>query len=341
MFKISIIIPVYGVEQYIDQCIDSVLNQDYSNIECIIVNDCTKDNSMLILDAKLKEYSGNIDFKIVNQEHNKGLSAARNRGLELSTGDYVYFLDSDDMIFPKSMSLLAKLITRYNEVDVVMGDMECKVKNLNKILTISDKHFLEFSNNPDWIYNHFLINVPVTAVNKLYSKIFLKRGKLRFEEDLLHEDVLWHYCLGKNIQSIAFCFNKTYYYRYNSNSITISALNEKLRIESNFKILNVCLNGIVPHMKGIQNIFILKYFYHIRMLNVSKENKRYFQELFLSYCKYAFFHRDVLGIFKFMYIFLLMPSYMLRFLHFFWQKGIGLLYRVVKRKALIDNTLTE
>lgn len=95
MYKVSIIIPIYNVEQYLAQCLDSVINQTYKNIEIICVNDCSLDNSFRILD----EYSKNDKrIKIINRENNGGLSAARNTGLDNASGKYIYFLDSDDWI---------------------------------------------------------------------------------------------------------------------------------------------------------------------------------------------------------------------------------------------------
>src|SRR4051794_18900332 len=96
MIKISIIIPVYNVEQYIGLCLDSVMMQDYPNVECIIVNDCSTDKTIPIIQDKLSDYNGNIQFTILQQDKNKGAAAARNVGVEKSSGDFIYFLDSDD-----------------------------------------------------------------------------------------------------------------------------------------------------------------------------------------------------------------------------------------------------
>jgi len=96
---ISIIIPVYNVENYIWKCLDSVIAQkcDGFNIECILVDDCTPDNSMVIVEDVVNNYHGkDVNFVILHHEVNKGMSIARNTGIDASTGDYVCFLDSDD-----------------------------------------------------------------------------------------------------------------------------------------------------------------------------------------------------------------------------------------------------
>ena len=107
--KISVIIPVYGVEKYIRQCLDSVINQTYKNLEIIIVNDGTKDNSMKIVE----EYLDDERIKVINKE-NGGLSSARNRGMEEATGEYISFVDSDDWLDLKMYEELCSQINNEN-----------------------------------------------------------------------------------------------------------------------------------------------------------------------------------------------------------------------------------
>lgn len=90
--KISIIVPVYNVEQYIKECFDSIAAQTYNGeIECIFVDDCGQDKSVDILEKMIVGYQGGISFSIIHHEHNKGLSGARNTGIRHATGDYLYF----------------------------------------------------------------------------------------------------------------------------------------------------------------------------------------------------------------------------------------------------------
>ena len=99
--KVSIIIPVYNVSAYIERCVKSVMKQTYSgDIECILVNDATPDDSIDIAKRLIADYNGPIQFRILNHEHNKGFSATRNTGIDAATGDYLYFFDSDDEITP-------------------------------------------------------------------------------------------------------------------------------------------------------------------------------------------------------------------------------------------------
>jgi glycosyltransferase involved in cell wall biosynthesis len=99
MPKVSVIIPIYGVEKYIKRCVESLFNQTLQDMEFIFVNDCTKDNSMSILYEVIKEFpERNSQVKIVNHDHNLGLSAARHTGLKFATGDYIAHCDSDDWV---------------------------------------------------------------------------------------------------------------------------------------------------------------------------------------------------------------------------------------------------
>ena len=91
--KVSVIIPVYNVEKYLQKCLDSVINQTYKNLEIICVDDGSPDNSGGILDA----YAQNDSRIIVIHQENAGVSAARNRGLDAATGEYIAFVDSDDV----------------------------------------------------------------------------------------------------------------------------------------------------------------------------------------------------------------------------------------------------
>lgn len=89
--KVSIIVPVYNVEKYIITCLESIAHQTYDNIECIIVDDCGKDHSIQLAENFISSYNGSIKFVVCYREKNGGLSAARNSGLKMASGRFVYF----------------------------------------------------------------------------------------------------------------------------------------------------------------------------------------------------------------------------------------------------------
>lgn len=216
--KISIIVPVYNVELYIKDCFESIAAQTYKGeIECIFVDDCGQDDSVAILEKLIAEYKGSIQFSIVHHEHNKGLSGARNTGIRKASGDYLYFLDSDDSITSDCIEKLTALAEKYPQVDIVQGSTKSKLEWLQ----LANKHFPEYSDNFKWIRKTMLLrfSIPMTAWNKLVRKDMVVKNGLYFEEGLIHEDEVWNFMLAKYVHSIAFCCDITYIYRENPDGI--------------------------------------------------------------------------------------------------------------------------
>lgn len=236
--KISIIIPVYNVEQYIEECLQSVMSQVYNgDIECLVVDDCGQDNSIRIAQDIISSYTGGIAFRILYHDKNKGLSAARNTGLRNASGDYVYFLDSDDYIYPDCIQSLVDSINRHPLSEIVVAGAICSMgsydleKNPNKLP--------EYSDDKSWIIKIFLNRgqLPITAWNKLLKKDFLLNNDLFFMEDVLNEDEHYNFVLAQHLHYAAFCFKNTYYYNQRQNSIMTSLDNELKKQKS---LLSIC-----------------------------------------------------------------------------------------------------
>ena len=131
------VMPVYKVEKYVSECLDSIINQTFDCFECIIIDDCSPDNSMRLIEEKLAGYKGNISFRIVRNERNEGVSAARNKGIELSRGGYLFFIDSDDMLYENCLEKLWEETKRYPGIDLVQGDSYSEgMENKNSDLQI-------------------------------------------------------------------------------------------------------------------------------------------------------------------------------------------------------------
>lgn len=216
--KISIIIPVYGVEPYIEDCLKSVASQVYEGeMECIVVDDRGPDRSMEIVQRFINDYRGSICFKIHTREKNGGLSAARNSGIRVATGDYVYLLDSDDEIAPDCISSLAKPL-EHNDYDFVIGDYR----------TVgTDRQFqkLALEDNSNYLGREILKGYVnglwyQMAVNKLYNLDFLRKNNLQFEEGLIHEDELWSFHVACVADSMFAVRKELYIYKIRENSIT-------------------------------------------------------------------------------------------------------------------------
>lgn len=134
--KVSIIVPTYNAESYIGRCLEAIINQTYRNIEVIVINDCSTDNSIEII----KSYQEQLhDFHVVNLEENKGVSNARNIGINLASGKYIMFCDSDDWYEENAVEILINE-AKNNEADFVMAN-QCIVKENTKIKVNNRKYF--------------------------------------------------------------------------------------------------------------------------------------------------------------------------------------------------------
>lgn len=214
---ISIIIPVYNVEPYIERCLLSVLNQSYSNLEVILIDDCTPDNSISIAQEVISRYPDKENIHIIKHEKNGGLSAARNTGIKAATGDYLYFLDSDDEITPDAIQKLTYYAINNSNVDVIIGGVEV-IGNYPAVkLPFADGSIL--SSNKD-IQNSFFKNEwYVMAWNKLVKRSFVFDNSLLFYSGIYHEDLLWSFEVAQKAQSLIICTEKIYKYYIRSSSI--------------------------------------------------------------------------------------------------------------------------
>ena len=178
MKEITVVMPVYKVEKYVSECLDSIINQTFDCFECIIIDDCSPDNSMRLIEEKLAGYKGNISFRIVRNERNEGVSAARNKGIELSRGGYLFFIDSDDMLYENCLEKLWEETKRYPGIDLVQGD--------------------SYSEGME---------------NRLIRKEVLTENAIYFRTGILFEDFLWCYFLYKKVETFASVNSFTYFYR--------------------------------------------------------------------------------------------------------------------------------
>ena len=215
MIKISVIIPVYNVEQYLGHCLDSVINQTYKNLEIICVNDASTDRSPLILEEYSKK---NSRIVIVNNAKNSRLGPTRNHGMEIATGDYVHFLDSDDWLEPDAYEKLVNTIEKISDIDVIhffWNDVSDKTRKIVSYACEDDK-FLSKTIN---LYNDSnLLKIWDRRVwNKLYSNNFLKKNNLKFNDYPCHEDTEFSLLVILKAQKIYFLNEVLLNYRVENN----------------------------------------------------------------------------------------------------------------------------
>ena len=207
---ISVIIPIYNVEAYIEDCLKSVAAQTCLEqgvkVECILVDDCGTDNSISIAETIIdrinenEDKNENLTFKLLHHDHNRGLSAARNTGMEVAQGEYVYFVDSDDIL---SLDCIENLIS----IARIHPDAEMIVGQYDEFFYGEECHNARWKQNggvyaEDVIGTYMEGKIPTTAWNKLVRKDFLIKNNLMFEEGLVHEDALWSFqvfCLAHKV----------------------------------------------------------------------------------------------------------------------------------------------
>lgn len=227
---VSVIVPVYNVEDYLKKCIDSIIHQTYENIEIILVNDGSTDNSYEIC----QKFSKKDSRIILLNKKNGGLSDARNYGLKVATGDYVVFIDSDDYVRLNYVESLYHMIIKY-KADVVACEYSEVSTNGNllkqiyfneprNISTISGKNFLRYLYKDNYVAN-------VVVWNKMYKRSLFKL--VQFENGRYYEDEFLIVPMFWNVKKIFLLRESLYYYVQRENSITQSAMNKKKIIDSN------------------------------------------------------------------------------------------------------------
>ncbi|ASW75064.1 hypothetical protein IQ37_00360 [Chryseobacterium piperi] len=216
---VSIVIPVFKVEKFIERCLSSVIKQTYKNIECILINDVSPDSSMEVAENFILN-NPDFNFIVFNQPTNQGLSMARNAGIDLAKGKYIYFLDSDDEITDYAIDHLVKLAEETN-AEMVLGQSVCinEEENWrrNYFPIRSKKDVLEGNKNIVW--NFVKEQYPVMACDKLVRLDFLMKHKLYFVKDLFSQDVLWSFQSMLKFEKIAFLREDTYFYYFHGASI--------------------------------------------------------------------------------------------------------------------------
>lgn len=326
--KITIIIPVYKVEDYIERNLQSVISQSYSDMEVILVDDASPDNSISIA-QKLINNSGRKDmFKILTHERNKGLSAARNTGVKQANGDYIFFLDSDDELYDSnSIAILAENALKTG-ADAVIG---------NYMGIRSDSSYESKYNTSRLLKGTDLVtafvkgDIPIMAWNKLISRHYFITNDLKFKEGILNEDELFSYHMLFTNPQISLIGNTTYKYYIRPGSI-MTTIN-KNRLVSPV----IVYEDIVKRYKAIggNDKMILRNFDHFAFkryvdILLSNANNKLKRNL---YKRLRDAQRSINGTGKMRYLFNV---------HIFLPKSLGYacMYMIAKRYAKTRNLIS-
>lgn len=212
LYKISVIVPIYKVLPYIKECVNSILGQTYHNIEVILVDDGSPDECGMVCD----EFQKMDNRVVVIHQKNSGLSAARNAGIDIASGDFILFVDGDDWIIPSAIEWLVEC-QRNTNADVIQGCFfreEIDLKEEDRAVKIfKGRDFLlsDFFKTEAWL--------------NLYNKNCFVNAK--FPVGILHEDVALVYKIMYEAERVAYTNIKFYFYRKRSNSIITECFNEK------------------------------------------------------------------------------------------------------------------
>ena len=209
MAKVSIIVPVYNVELYVEKCLESLVNQTLNDIEIIVVNDGSKDNSKQIIQDFIKKYQNkNIVYL---EKENGGLSDARNYGIPYAKGEYIAFLDSDDYVEKDTYEQMYD-IAKEEEADMVECDFYWEYPNKTR-QDIGEKYYTK---------KQMIEKVRVVAWNKLIKRDILEKTKIIFPKGYRYEDVEFTYKLIPHLNKVSFLKKPCIHYIQRKNSISNS-----------------------------------------------------------------------------------------------------------------------
>ncbi len=259
MDKISIIVPIYNVSDYLNECLDSIINQTYKNLEIICINDGSTDNSLEIV----KFYAQKDKRIIIVDKQNGGVSSARNCGIKIATGNFLTFVDPDDYLEQNAIEKLHETIIE-NDVDIVRGNF---YKNINDRQRLANEKLNEF-------YNRVIDNkeikekIVIKIINGsikcyvnllLIKKYIVEKFHILFDEKIyIMEDIIFYLTLFMKIDKIYFLDIPLYHYRMNPNSLTnspkYSVRNMYNMIDVNESITQILINNNIRN----KMIYIMK-----------------------------------------------------------------------------------
>ena len=256
MKKFSIVVPVYNVEAYLDDCLQSLQAQRYTDYEVICVNDGSTDGSRKLLAEWSERYP---QMRIVDRE-NGGLSAARNSGTDVAEGEYIVYVDSDDWVSP---DMLEKLATAADGSDILCYACQRTDNQAHDTLTAEESHGWDY-------YNRHALEariVPFVCVwQRAYRREFLDSNQLRFREGILHEDNQFTPRACLVAEKVRVLPDILYYYRVREGSIMTT---RGMRSKESFVLIGNELSELFGKMEGIDKTTVFQALTHIYQMAFS------------------------------------------------------------------------
>lgn len=284
--SISLIIPVYKVAPYVERCLKTVMSQTWDRFECILVDDASPDDSIARCERMIAAYEGNIRFRILHHEKNRGLSAARNTGTDAATGDYILYIDSDDMITDDCVEkLMAPLLADPGVEMVYAAHMTFSDMQHMSQPSIYARERTAFKTNRAVRDFYLDPQCPMinAAWNKLTSRDFIQRNHLRFIEGQLWEDSIWTFFEMKHLSHLVFIPNVTYFYFQRSNSISFGTDKVDAFVQKN-RVSEVISKNFTPGDEEREAAkylpdFLLNYLHQRKTLALRATARRFYRAL--------------------------------------------------------------
>ena len=283
-YSLSIVLPVFNVEKYLERCIKSILEGTYKDLELVIVNDGTKDNSENIIIRYLEKYN-NITYIV---KENGGLSHARNVGYTYAKGEYIAFFDSDDYIKKDMYEKLMEKVKEY-KYDIVVSDLYMEYEQTGKKIYVGsnvEKEYkdVEKDNNGISIRKEIMEKIYIAVHNKIYKKELIEKtfeNGMPFVNGMYYEDILYTYSILQNTRSISFVKEPLYYYVQRTSSISNNYDKKLYDIITSVEMLieNAVENNRFEDYKEILEYIGIRYMYGTFMKRIAKtKNKKIYLE---------------------------------------------------------------
>lgn len=266
MEKVSIIIPAYNVENYIAECLESVFNQTYKNIECIVIDDGSTDNTAEII----KEYNKKHNNLVYIPQKNQGPSIARNKGLKCAMGEFIFFLDSDDHMGKDFLAQTIKT-SAIQKADMIFFNMNSFTDNSRYSKSIerskTTKRFTKLTVEKLYNKNKFFeeceYNLPTVVTSCLIRKSLLDRCDLLFYPGILHEDDLFLMHLFFHVEKVMYINKTGYYHRLRDNSIMTTT--SHLHILERYRSRNIIIDQFDLFHTKYGNEFSTEFNHYFKM----------------------------------------------------------------------------
>ena len=264
--KISVIVPVYNVEKYLEKCVNSILNQTFKDFELILIDDCSPDNSGRMCDEFNDER-----IKVIHLKKNEGISNVRNTGLQATKGEYIFFVDSDDFIGADTLKEVVEIIDENNSDIVIFGykkilEIDGAIKSEQDV-SYKDCNLKSKKEIADVVLDLKKLTLIDAACNKFYKASVIKNNNLKYPYGEIYEDTEFNLQILSYINSMT-VINKCYYnymQRESSGSITKSYNPKKIvYLKKRCETLNNYLksqNLFNGENEKICNYFYLKYIF--------------------------------------------------------------------------------